>query len=93
MLYFEGALPYSAVQAAVANAAPAGPAQRRGHVAYDLWFHSFLQPMDNDSVAAPAAIEMRRNAGLGCAPDQALAAVPPQIERTIHFVLISGSHE
>jgi len=83
VLYFEGALPYSAVQAAVANAAPAGPAQHRGHVAYDLWFHSFLQPMDNDSVAAPAAIEMRRNAGLGCAPDQALAAVMDDIRHVV----------
>jgi hypothetical protein len=39
--------------------------------------------MDNDSVAAPAPIEMRRNAGLGCSPDQAIAAVLDDIRHVV----------
>merc|ERR1711865_976051 len=83
VLYFEGSMPYPAVQAVVANAAPAGQVQHRGYVAYDKWFHSFMQPMSQNVVAPPAAIEMRRNAGLGCAPDQALAAVMDDIRHVV----------
>eukprot|EP00658_Telonema_sp_P-2_P022867 TRINITY_DN19160_c0_g1_i5.p1 TRINITY_DN19160_c0_g1~~TRINITY_DN19160_c0_g1_i5.p1 ORF type:complete len:552 (+),score=172.95 TRINITY_DN19160_c0_g1_i5:97-1752(+) len=60
VLYFEGGLPYSAVSAVLANAAPPGPGQHHGFVHYDIWIHSFCDIVQtNAAVAAPKPPELK----------------------------------